>query len=415
MAHPIPLNPEPVVGLCDETVVLNGFIETDPTVVATVSEASDPELAVHRCLEVGARLTRGAQATLDADMVEKAFGALTDGFDATVRTALEEITGSTEHLVDEENGALPALLNGLKGDLAAQLDALFDADSKSSALARLEAVFSASATGLTKQMRAALDPSDEHSPLGQWKSEVMGTLQDSLALVLTQVAELRSVVAAGEAREATFKLTAIKGFSFEDQVHADVGALASRYGDLAEHVGATAGSAAAKTGDEVIELNTADTGGRRVAMVVEAKDKKVPMRKTLDELDRAMVNRDAAAGVVVFSSVANAPTAVPFSYFGNKGIAVIDPDDPADRVLEFAYLWLRWEARKILVAEASGIDVGRVEASMADARRALARCSTVRGCHTRAKKQIDLASGELDALVADVDTALGALRLELGE
>ena len=150
-------------------------------------------------------------------------------------------------------------------------------------------------------------------------------------------------------------------------------------------------------------------------MVVEAKDKKLPLRKCLDELDRAMVNRDAAAGVVVFSSSEIAPTAVPFTYFANKAIAVLDPEDPDARVLEFAYLWLRWEARNALIAETSDIDVGRVEATMADARRALARSSTVRGCHTRAKKQIDLASGELDALVADIDTALAALRLELGE
>jgi hypothetical protein len=399
----------------DGAVVLDGLVEADPTVVAVVSEAGDPELAVHTCLQIGARMSRAAQASIDSGMVERAFNEMTDGFGHTMTDALEQIVGTTEGLVDENDGALPMLLRQLRADLATQLEALFDADSKSSALARMEEVFSASANGLTKSMRTALDPSDKDSPLGQWKSEVLGTLQDSMGLVLLQVTELRAAVAAGEAHDSAFALTAVKGFTFEERVHATTGAFAARYGDLAEHVGTSSGSEGRRTGDEVVALNAEDTGGRHAAFVIEAKDRKLGLRKTLEELDRAMANRDASVGIAVFSSAKSAPTAVPFTYYANKAIAVLDPDDGDDRPLELAYMWARWEARKALVFDGAGTDIARVEAAMSDARRALARSSTVRGCHTRAKKQIDLASGELDALVADTDTALAALRLELGE
>ena len=105
---------------------------------------------------------------------------------------------------------------------------------------------------------------------------------------------------------------------------------------------------------------------------------------------------------------------MPFTYSGNKGIVVLDPDAPGTQALELAYMWARWEARKALVADVSALDVARVEAAIGAAHRALARVSTVRRCHTTAKQHIDEAAGEVDALVGDVEAALAAVRLELG-
>jgi hypothetical protein len=306
------------------------------------------------------------------------------------------------------------MLRQLKGDLATQLDALFDPDSKSSALARMEKVFAEAASLHTKSMRAVLDPSDEKSPLGQWKAEVLGTVRDQVGLVLTQVTEMAAATAARGAQEKTFALTAVKGQSFEEDLHPVIAELAARHGDLAEHVGAQSGASGSKRGDEVVRLNDSDTGGRSCAIVFEAKDRKLGMRKLMDELDEALANRTAACAVAIFAHPAQSPTAVPFTYAGNKGIVVLDPDAPGTQALELAYMWARWEARKALVADVSALDVARVEAAIGDAHRALARVSTVRRCHTTAKKHIDEAAGEVDALVGDVEAALAAVRLELG-
>jgi hypothetical protein len=390
-------------------VVIDDLIEDDPGVVALVDAASDPAGAVRACLQIGARATTAAGASLDALVVEKAFDELASGFSATVTDAVARIVGTAEGLVDSESGPLPTLLGELKGELTTELDALFDPESKSSALARMEAVFADAATLQALSVRAVLDPTDDQSPLGQWKAEVLAVLREQVGLVLLQLTEVAASVAAGDAQAETFKLTALKGQSFEDDLHPLICALATRHGDLAEQVGHQSGSAGTKRGDEVVTLSEDDTGGRACAFVFEAKHRKLSMRKIMSELDEALDNRAAGAAIAVFAEPAQSPTAVPFTYFANKAIVVLDPDAPSAQTLELAYMWARWMARKALELDTSTIDVDRIEAVMADARRGLARISNIRRSHTTAKRQIDAASGEVDALVSDVDGALTTL------
>lgn len=203
------------------------------------------------------------------------------------------------------------------------------------------------------------------------------------------------------------------GFTFEDKVHAALGALATRHGDLAEHVGRTSGETGALTGDEVVSLNPADTAGREVRVVFESKNRKLGLRKVLDELDRAIANRGAAAGVAVFAGWEKAPTAVPFHYYGNRAVVVFDSDIADDRTLELAYMWARWEARKLVSESTDAVDMVRVGSAIDDAKRALARAATVRRYHSTAKRSIESAGTELSGLIDDVETALTLLVAEL--
>ena len=132
----------PIAQIIDNVLVLEGFCEADPTVVATLAEAPDLETAVHGCLQIGARAARAVGAAVDAQVIERAFGALSAEFDAKVTGAVEHITGAAETLLGAaDGGTLPVFLRGLQGQLAEQLDALFDEDSKSSALGQMEKVF----------------------------------------------------------------------------------------------------------------------------------------------------------------------------------------------------------------------------------------------------------------------------------
>ena len=403
----------PSVRIEDGVVIIEDLLEDDPGVVALAAAATDPERAIRACLQVGARASTAAGASLDTLVVEKAFDGLVDGFSTTVSDAVTRIVGTAEGLVDEDSGQLSMMLSELKGELTSQLAALFDPESKSSALARMEAVFADAAALQAKSVRAVLDPANDKGPLGLWRAEVLGAVREQVGLVLTQLTEVAATVAATDAHAETFKLTAVKGQSFEDQLHPIIGMLASRHGDLADHVGHQNGAAGTKRGDEVVTIAEADTGGRCAAIVFEAKHRKLGMRKIMEELDEAMENRSAAAAVAVFAESAQAPTAVPFTYFANKAIVVLDPETPSEQALELAYMWARWEARKALALDGTTIDVDRIEAIIGDARRGLTRISTIRRCHSTAKKQIEAASGEVDALISDVDGALCALALEL--
>ena len=59
--------------LHEDTLVLQQFTETDPTVIRFVAGTGDTEAAVHSCLQVGARAMDLARVNLDTAMVESSF------------------------------------------------------------------------------------------------------------------------------------------------------------------------------------------------------------------------------------------------------------------------------------------------------------------------------------------------------
>jgi len=147
-----------------------------------------------------------------------------------------------------------------------------------------------------------------------------------------------------------------------------------------------------------------------VAILVEAKNQKLSMAKTVKELDDGLANWEANVAVAVFRSPDDAPTNVPFSFWGNRGIAVVDDFDPIGlRVLELAYMWARWIACKSIAQDGVG-DASVVSDAVKDIAQALARATTMRRCHSKARNGLQEAGGQLDDMVAEIEAATGRLR-----
>jgi hypothetical protein len=125
---------------------------------------------------------------------------------------------------------------------------------------------------------------------------------------------------------------AAKGLAYEAELGVALERCFAPHQDVLEATGATTGTADDKVGDFVATLNPKDTGGRALRVVVEAKDRPLSMPKTLAELDAAMLNRGAVAGVIVFRNQRLAPIAgrslrcLP----GNRIIAVWDDSNAGD-------------------------------------------------------------------------------------
>ncbi len=394
----------------DGRLTLADFLEDDPVVVDVVGNEDDPVAATRRCLQIGARAAQAARAGIDSLVVERAFAQLDESFNANLAAAVGQMSSITDELVDDDSGALPGLLRDLQRDLAEQLGALFDPSSKTSALAKLEAVFASAAAGHGRVVGALLDPDDPTTALGRWKAEVLAAVRDHTGAIALQVQELATAVAVDRARAEVYQLTTAKGFSFEEVVHAAVDRLASHHGDLAEAVGRSAGAGGNHAGDELVTLNPADTAGRRATFVFEVKDRKLSRRKLFAELERAVSNREAQAGVAVVARLVQAPGALPLQLFDNLAVVVLDDDLLAERALELAYTWARSVARRSLALAPGAFDIAEVHARLADAFTALSRASTVRRCLSTARNGVDQAHAEMDALVAQVDGALCRLR-----
>jgi hypothetical protein len=403
---------QPTVTIADGLLTLYGFTETDPQVVNSIEAHEDLELAVHTCLQIGARALAATQATLDTGIVEKAVAGIVAGLDKATADHVERVLTSTETLVATEDGTIPTLLRAILDETADKVAGLFDPNSRSSAVAVLEEAFEKAAVGHLAATRKALDPDNSDSPLGRWKAEVIDTLQQQLALVLAQVTDLAASLAARDARADVYTLTAVKGFDLEERLHVAVSQIACRYGDLAEHAGTANGAQGSKVGDETVRLNPKDTAGRPLAIVFEAKARRMSMPRTMDELDRALANREAQAAIAVFDTAANAPTCVPFTHFDNKAIVVLG-DAPDERLIELAYIWGRIQARQTGGSPGDGLDPVRVGEAIADIQRSLQKASVIRRSLSTAGNGLRQATEHLDAMDLEIVDALARLRAML--
>lgn len=413
MAQKLKIAEHASVFIEEDEILLNLFRENDPEVVQAVVGAEDPEVAVHRLLGVGARAVGLAGTTLDTAVVSSAFQQMTADFDRKVVEAADRITGTADDLLDED-GTLNAALAGFKIELTGLIEQTFDADSKRSALSKLDATMSTSADKLVKSIKGLLDPDADGSPLARYRQEVVREIRQQSEATTKAVQELSERIAVRRAEADVIELGTAKGFTFEELLHETLMPITTPFEDVAERVGTATGATGSKVGDEVVTINAADVRGLDACYVLEAKDRRVSsLKKMLDEVADAMANREAAAGLAVFSFQENAPTTTPFEFFGDKAIVVLDKDDPDRHALELACAWARWVVRRSLAEEADEVDLEKVGASVEEGRRAVARISSVRRAHSAAKNKIDEAAGQVEDLVTDLEAVLDAIAKEL--
>jgi hypothetical protein len=114
-------------------------------------------------------------------------------------------------------------------------------------------------------------------------------------------------------------------------------------------------------------------------------------RKTLDELDVAVANREAKVGLAVFACKDIAPIPSVFVPYGKRAVLVLDGEDPDVGAVELAMAWARWTVRRSEDGDASSFDTVRYNEAIARATRALDRATTIRKCHTTVRRQVDQA------------------------
>jgi hypothetical protein len=392
----------------NDELVVESLRISDPDAVNFVAASDDPELALVRCVEMGARVLRLANATVDTQVVEHRFNEMTQSLDRSVDELARRIDDSARALLDDESGELTAALRTWLTDVTSVLGATFDETSKKSAIAKLETVLETARGEQVTAVRRLLDPENAESPLNRWRSDIVSEVRDRGEAVERLLSDLSFRLGLDQGEAATIERTAVKGFDFEDVVYAALEVIASPLQDVPCMVGNEAGAAAAKVGDIVVDVDPS-LARREARYVVECKDRALPLKKALDELDLAMANRDAQAGLMVFSSADLAPGTEPFQWFDRRAIVVLDKDDLDPLALRLACLWARWVATRDASDVTEEIDLDRLAAVIQSANRGLKTAASVRSSHTQAKKAIDQAGRQFDALLGDVQSALDEL------
>lgn len=399
------------VVISNDALLISDLIETDTEVVEFVRDSDEPVEAVRRCLQIGARSIRAASATIDIETVSTRFDALTNDFASSLERAVAQVAAATSSLLDVENGALSKTLVQHHEKLAELLDENFDPQSKISVLGKIEEIVAEALSRQSDGIKRVISLDSSDGPLHVLKSEILAGFTAPVAGLSAQVRELSEKLAVTAAVATVIEITTAKGFAFEDVVHDRVATIAAQHGDVAEMVGTEVGVSGSKKGDEVVTVNCDDTFGAERRFVFEAKTRRMGPRETYAELDAALANRAAIAAIAVFDDQAKAPAAVPFQYSDNKAIVVLDDDSSA---LRLAYMWARWVVRRESQGEATdSLDYGRIADLVECGRRAIERRTTIKRTHTQARKAIEQAASQVEALIGEIESTLTNLEIEL--
>jgi hypothetical protein len=311
-----------------------------------VERGEDLEIAVRRMLDIGATLVQhgGNQATLDS-----------------VRSEVDRLVESVSQTVAEN------LPRSVKDQLAAFGDVLgryMDADQANSVQRQLEKIMQAGARSQREEVAKALLAKD--GPLTLFKAELAGPLK-TLGDLLPHVVALNERLNAAERVGIEHERGTAKGIDYEQAVGRVIVASLAPHRDTVESVGTELGADRNKCGDYLATLGPDSTGGKEVRIVVECKARKnIGVRAALAELDRAMANREASAGLLVLDNAdGTALGGLPLrAYPGNRVIVCLDRDNPQPLALEIACQLIRELAVATTRAHERTVDFGALDAEI---------------------------------------------------
>ena len=189
-----------------------------------------------------------------------------------------------------------------------------------------------------------------------------------------------------------------------------------RYGDLAEVTAKQSGSTASQVGDEVVTLNRDDTHGVEARFTLEMKNRRSTCARRWPSSTRRSCNRDALrrdrgvplAGAGADRRCRSSTTTTRRSWCSTPTTATtrrcVSPT--CGRAGRCASGWRSSD-------EQAEFDLERVRCLLDDASRALERHAAIKRSHTAARKSIDQAADQVEALVFESRQALDELETEL--
>jgi hypothetical protein len=418
MEAAFPLRP-PSVRTVGDRVAVDGLVVDDPVAVRLVREreeaGDDPAQLLLDAVEIGARVLDREQAGANAEFVrtefekqarevEAAFGEQAGAVGERLAKQLEDVfgpeTGSLSkalerHFSDDSSGSVQLRVRSLVAEVMAQArqDLLqqFSAADGRNPLADFKAASLA-------MMKRAAEQQDTH----------LTAMRDRMAALERQLQGLRDEKAASVELAAERERGTAKGRTFEEAVFDAVEAIAAAQGDCAEPVGDLA-EGGGKRGDVVVSVDAA-TGPARGRIVIEAKDRRISRKKSLEELAEGLDQRSAQFGVWVVPSEEELPAGVRDlrEVDGDKLYVVFDPEDGARVGLEVAYKLAR--ARVLLTRdEVEGLDPALVAERVELARRAMEDVRRIKQQLTGATTAIGSAREVLDEMAEGVRARLGEI------
>ncbi len=335
---------------------------------------SDSELARTLAAHVGEQSTlmrilrpsekEGLLNSLTLEM-QKALEAQRDAI--LCEFSLDNGGGALARLVKELTERHGALADGLKESVN-EVMTEFSLDKPDSALSRLVGQVESAQRKISSEF--SLD--EQNSALARMKKELEQLIEKSNKDNDEFRAHVRASLAALQARKDESLRSTRHGLEFEHALYACVAEAGQAAGEIVEHTAGCVGLIRnCKVGDVVLTLGAehAAAGSR---IVIEAKqDASYRLADALREMEEARKNRDACAGVFVFSARTCGGEITPLARYGNDIVVVWDCEDASTDIVLKAGL----SVARALCAKAGAdrkaldIDLERMQKAMLEVER----------------------------------------------
>ena len=390
----------PHVRAIGDSLLVDGLVVDDECAIRLVREredaGEDAAKAIVDAIEIGARVLDREQAGANADFVR-------GEFDRTAREVEAAFTERATQVADELGRKVDEAFAPDSGHVVKALARHFSDESDSAVQNRVRdvvlEVMARSREDLLKQFSSA----DGHNPLAEFKQSVARVLEDAakrqdgnlsrleerMAAMQVELQALRDEREKEEELQAERERGTAKGRTFEEAVFDAIEAIAAAQGDGCDAVGDVRGSTG-KVGDVLVAID-ACTGPPRGRIVFEAKTERLSRKKSFEQLDEAMRERDADFAVLVVPTDEKLPvrTRPLHEYNGDKLLVAYDKDGDGRLTLEVGYALAR--ARVVMArSDGDGMNAGALRDTV---ERALAAMDDVR----RIKSQLTGATTSIES------------------
>ncbi|HXN37020.1 MAG TPA: hypothetical protein VN892_03200 [Solirubrobacteraceae bacterium] len=362
-----------------------------------VDRGEDLEVSVRRMLDVGAALVQhgGNQATLDS-----------------VRSEVDRLVDAVSVTVAEN---LPRSVKEQLAGFREVLGTYMDPARAESVQRQLEKIMQAGARSQRQEVTKAL--LDEHGPFAVLRADLDGRLK-AVGELLPHVVALREQLSAAERVDAEHERGTAKGVDYEHVVGETVAAALAPFRDTVEHVATELGSDRKRRGDYVVTLNPDTTGGECVRVVVECKARpRISVRGAMTELEAAMGNREATAGLLVLDNADGTALGglALRAYPGNRVVVHLDRAKPEPLALEVACQLVRELALASARSRERSVDLSAMESDLASLTDAVERAKAIASGVRVARRGIQNIEDAYARLRSDATDALAQMARHLRE
>ena len=122
--------------------------------------------------------------------------------------------------------------------------------------------------------------------------QVRAETAESTKSIVAELTAIRELIAKEQGKAEIFELTSNKGFVFEEKLFSQLEEVAKSYGDIVEASGLTKDVSGSQKGDFIYI-----TQGQKI--IIEAKDKPVMLKESVDYVKQALSSRGSSFGILV--------------------------------------------------------------------------------------------------------------------